>query len=215
MKYIEPFELDFIIMLNTVMKFLMSIASKSCNTLKSNMLEYELNMVGEQFNFRLDAQYSKKLKIAAEDKEMKPSSLAAEIIKKSLDFWEKKRERKEITQARFIISKYMNMLDISNIDKSIEDIASYILGEMKIQVGILNFDEFEKRIMKWNKENGIKLIKFEEKDSIIYMSQHDLGENWSMLQNKIYCKMFDKFGKTVISNEFDSTTFSITLANPN
>lgn len=197
------------------MKFLMSIASKSCNTLKSNMLEYELNMVGEQFNFRLDAQYSKKLKIAAEDKEMKPSSLAAEIIKKSLDFWEKKRERKEITQARFIISKYMNMLDISNIDKSIEDIASYILGEMKIQVGILNFDEFEKRIMKWNKENGIKLIKFEETDSIIYMSQHDLGENWSMLQNKIYCKMFDKFGKTVISNEFDSTTFSITLANPN
>ena len=179
------------------------------------MLEYELNMVGEQFNFRLDAQYSKKLKIAAEDKEMKPSSLAAEIIKKSLDFWEKKRERKEITQARFIISKYMNMLDISNIDKSIEDIASYILGEMKIQVGILNFDEFEKRIMKWNKENGIKLIKFEETDSIIYMSQHDLGENWSMLQNKIYCKMFDKFGKTVISNEFDSTTFSITLANPN
>ena len=171
-------------------------------------------MVGEQFNFRLDETYSKKLKHAAEEKETKPSSLAGDIVKKSLDFWDKKRERGEITQARFIISKYMEMIDAKKIDNFVEEMVSYILGEIRIQVGTLDFEEVERRIMKWNKENGIKLVKFEEADSVIYMSKHDLGENWSYMQGKIYSAIFEKMGKTIVSNEFDSTTFSISLAHP-
>ena len=172
-------------------------------------------MVGEQFNFRLDGKYSKKLKAAAAEKEVKPSSLAANIVRKSLDFWEKKRERGEITQARFIISKYMEMLDASRIDDFLDDIVSYVLGEMKIQVGKLDFEEVEQRTMKWNKENGIKLVKFEESDTVIYMSKHDLGVNWSLIQSKVYCKMFEKMGKSVVDSEYDNTTFSITIARPN
>jgi vacuolar-type H+-ATPase subunit C/Vma6 len=49
-------------------------------------------LAGEQFNFRIDKSYYEKLKKTADKKETKPSSLAADIVKKSLDFWEKKRE---------------------------------------------------------------------------------------------------------------------------
>lgn len=174
----------------------------------------ESNLTGEQFNFRLDGQYSKKLKKAALDKEVKSSTLAANIVKKSLDFWEKKSERGEITQPRFVLSKFMEMLDTSKIDDSLEYIASYILGEMKIQVGKLDFDEFERRITKWNKENNLEFAKFEESDSVTYLSKHDLGKNWSEVQCKIYSKMFENVGKTVVEKEFDSVTFSITIARP-
>ncbi len=138
-------------------------------------------MTGEQFNFRLDGQYSKKLKKAALDKEIKSSTLAANIVKKSLDFWEKKSERGEITQARFVLSKFMEMLDTSKIDDSLEDIVSYILGEMKIQVGKLDFDEFEQRITKWNKENNLEFAKFEESGSI------------TIYQNMILVKIGQRF----------------------
>ncbi len=173
------------------------------------------SMPGEQFNFRLDEKYSNKLKKVADEKETKPSSLAADIVKKSLDFWEKKRERGEITQARFVIAKYMNILDASKIDECTEDIASYILGEMKIQVGKLDYEEFEKRLLKWNKENNIEFAKFEELDSIIYLSKHDLGRNWSELQCKIYIAMLKKMDKIVLENELDNAMFSITISNPN
>ena len=171
-------------------------------------------MVGEQFNFRFDKQYSEKLKKTAEEKETKPSSLAADIVKKSLDFWEKKRERGEITQARFIIAKYMSILDSSKIDECIDDITSYILSEMKIQVGNLDFEEFEKRILKWNKENNIEFAKFESNDSITYISKHDLGRNWSDLQCKTYATMLEKMERTVVEKDFDNVMFSITIANP-
>ena len=171
-------------------------------------------MPGEQFNFRLNENYSKKLRKMSEEKETKPSSLAAEIVRKSLDFWEKKRERGEITQARFVIAKYMNMLDSSKIDEYIEDIASYILGEMKIQVGKLDYEEFEKRLLKWNKENNIEFAKFEEHDSITYVSKHDLGRNWSELQCRIYMMMLKKMDKTVLEHELDNAMFSITISNP-
>jgi hypothetical protein len=42
---------------------------------------------------------------------------------------------------------------------------------MKIQVGNLDFEEFEKRMLKWNKENNIEFAKFEEIDSITYISK--------------------------------------------
>ena len=172
-------------------------------------------MTGEQFNFRLDEKYSKKLKKASEEKETKPSTLAADIVKKSLDFWEKKRERGEITQPRFVISKYMTMIDPSKIEESVEGITSYILGEMKIQMGKLDFDEFEYRIMKWNKENNIEFARFDDNDSITYLSKHDLGKSWSDIQCKVYSKMFEKMGKIVVEKESDNVTFSITIANPN
>ena len=171
-------------------------------------------MVGEQFNFRLDKQYSERLKKTADQKAIKPSSLAADIVKKSLDFWEKKRERREITQVRFIIAKYMSILDSSKIDECIDDIASYILSEMRIQVGKVEFNEFEKRVLKWNKENSIEFAKFEDSDSITYISKHDLGKSWSELQCKIYATMLEKIDRTVVETDFDNVLFSITIANP-
>ena len=111
--------------------------------MKSNIVWLEI-LAGEQFNFRIDKSYYEKLKKTADKKETKPSSLAADIVKKSLDFWEKKREWGEITQARFIIAKYMSILDETKIDECIEDITSYILSEMKIQVGNLDFEDFKR-----------------------------------------------------------------------
>ncbi|GKS67351.1 hypothetical protein YTPLAS73_08980 [Nitrosarchaeum sp.] len=172
-------------------------------------------MVSEQFNFRLDGLYSKKIKRAADENGIKSASLAAKLIKKSLDFWEKKGERGEITQARIIIAKYMEMIDESKIDEHIDDIVSYILGEMKMQVGKIDFIEFERRIMEWNKENRIEFAKFEEADSVVYLSKHDLGKNWSEIQCKVYSRMFEKMGKTVVESEFDNVTFSLTIARPN
>jgi hypothetical protein len=106
------------------------------------------------------------------------------------------------------------MLDSSKIDECTEDIASYILGEMKIQVGKLDYEEFENRLLKWNKENNIEFAKFEERDSIIYVSRHDLGRNWSELQCKIYTMMLKKMDKTVLEYELDNAMFSITISNP-
>lgn len=171
-------------------------------------------MTGEQFNFRLDERYSKKLRKTADEKDIKPSTLAADIVKKSLDFWEKKRERGELTQAHFVIAKYMSILDSSKIDDCVDDIASYVLSEMKIQVGSLSFEEFEKRILKWNKENAVEFARFEETDSVIYVSKHDLGKNWSELQCKVYSSMLEKMDRMVVEKEFDGAMFSITIADP-
>ena len=171
-------------------------------------------MTGEQFNFRLDETYSKKLKKAADEKDIKSSTLAADIVKKSLDFWEKKRERGEVTQSHYVIAKYMDILKTSRIDDCVSDISSYVLSEMKIQMGTLDFEEFEKRILKWNKENSIEFVKFREIDSIVYVSKHDLGRNWSELQCKVYVKMLETMNRTIINKEFDGAMFSITIANP-
>ena len=58
-------------------------------------------------------------------------------------------------------------------------------------------------------------MKFEESGTVIYMSKHDLGVNWSLIQSKVYRKMFEKMGKSVVDSEYDNTTFSITIARPN
>ena len=48
-------------------------------------------MAEHQINFRLDDEYNQKLENVAAIEEKKPSAMAQEMVKESLNFWWKKR----------------------------------------------------------------------------------------------------------------------------
>ena len=141
------------------------------------------------------------------------STVISNIISNYLHFEKSKIERGDITLAGEIIKNRHKSIKKSDIGKIATQDAKFILKEMEMQTDV-DFDEMSKRILEWNnQENKLKLVKRERRESVIFIGQHRLGEIWSEIQCKMYCKMFELIGETILSNstKFDSTSFQFEI----
>ena len=103
----------------------------------------------------------------------------------------------------------------TEIDKIVKHNAKVIISEMEFQVDNLDFAEVSRRILDWNRENGITMIMRDRKDHTVFMQKHSFGIIWSEIQCKMYCKMFEDVGETVRSMKFDSGSFSFEIFRQN
>lgn len=141
------------------------------------------------------------------------STVIANIISNYLHIEKSKMERGDITLAGEIIKNRHESIKKSNIAKIAIQDAEFIIREMEMQTDV-DFNEIAKRILEWNNiENKLRLVKRDRRDSVIFMGQHRLGRTWSEIQCRMYCKMFELVGETVIKNstKYDSTSFQFEM----
>ena len=167
--------------------------------------------MGNPLGFRLrDEDQDEFLEIVAQEG-MSVSSLAAKIIHDWLRFRRSKQHRGDITLASKILKNRHDAIQENMIPKIVKEDSKYILSEMQFQVDNLDFKELTKRIMEWNRENGLVFVMRDRENSKIFMQKHDLGAIWSEIQCKMYCAMYEKIGGTVLSKKYDKTSFSFEI----
>ena len=114
--------------------------------------------------------------------------------------------------SRQSIKRRHDSIKKTDIPRIAKEDTIYIITEMKKQVESLDFDEVLRRIIEWNEENKLS-FRVEYTGNHIKCTQiHDLGQRWSELQCRIYCKMFETVKGTVISKDWSETMFSFEVA---
>lgn len=139
--------------------------------------------------------------------------MVSNIISNYLHIEKSKIERGDITLAGEIIRNRHESIKKSDIVKIAIQDAKFIIKEMEMQTDV-DFNEITKRILEWNNiENRLLLIKRERRESVLFIGQHRLGITWSEIQCRMYCKMFELVGETVLPNstKFDSTSFKFEI----
>jgi len=144
-----------------------------------------------------------------------PSAMTAKIIHDWLHFHRTKQYRGDITLSGEILKKRHDAIKKSEIDKIIEHNAKIIISEMEFQTDDLDFTELSRRILEWNRENGMAMIMRNRKDNTVFMQKHLLGKVWSEIQCKMYCKMLEIIGETIRSKKYDSNSFSFEMIRQN
>ena len=168
--------------------------------------------MGNPLGFRLrDEDQDEFLEIVSQEG-MSVSSLTAKIIHDWLRFERSKKHRGDITLASRILKNRHDAIPKKLIPKIVKEDSKYILSEMQFQVDNLDFKELTKRIIEWNKENGITFVMRTREGSKVFMQKHDLGAVWSEIQCKMYCMMYEKIGQTVLSQKYDRNSFSFEIA---
>lgn len=144
-----------------------------------------------------------------------PSAMTAKIIRDWLYFQRTKQYRGDITLSGEILKKRHDAIKKSEIDKIVQHDAKVIISEMEFQVDNLDFIEMSRRILDWNRKNGLPMIMRDRKDNTIFMQKHALGAVWSEIQCKMYCKMFEIIGEIIRSKKYDSNSFSFEVIRHN
>ena len=165
-----------------------------------------------QLNLRLATDVHAVLNKISEETDIAPTTLAAQILTEYVQFYYYKIHRGDVTISQHVLKQYLKTINPSKIDEMATNVANYILSEMRIQEGKLDYDIVSQRILKWNKGNHLILNKFSNKDSDVFIAKHELGKNWSEIQCSVYTKAFKNIGETVLDSEFDECSFSIELA---
>ena len=165
-----------------------------------------------QLNIRLSTDVHAVLNKISEENDIAPTTLAAQIITEYVQFYYYKIHRGDVTISQHVLRKYLDIVGPTKIEEMSENVSDYIISEMKIQEGRINYDILSERILKWNKGNHLILNRFSNKDSDMFIAKHELGRNWSEIQCNVYSKAFKKIGKTVLDKDFDECSYSIEIA---
>ena len=165
-----------------------------------------------QLNIRLSTDVHAILNQISEENNIAPTTLASQILSDYAKFYYYKIHRGDITISQHILQKYFEGIAPEYIEDMSNNVADYIISEMKSQEGKINYDILSQRILKWNKGNHLILNKFSNKDSEIFIAKHELGGNWSKVQCATYSKAFDKIGESVMEQDSDECSYSIEIA---
>lgn len=167
-----------------------------------------VNMIG--FRPQTPQDYKELMQICDENM-TNQSSLMAGILSDWLHSRRSKKERGDITMASEVLKNFLKHVNKKEITKIAESNAKYIIDEMDFQEDSLGFEELTHRIMDWNnKENDIRMVRKNKKDSTVFMQRHNLGFEWSMHQCLTYANMFELIGETIVpkSTKYDKNSFS-------
>ena len=169
------------------------------------------NLIGVRLNKEDHDEYLKAVKESGTN----PSAMTAKIVHDWLRFQRIKQYRGDITLSGEILKKRHDSIKKNDIDKIVEHNAKVVISEMKYQVDNLDFVEVSRRILEWNRENGIAMIMRDRKDNTVFMQKHLLGAIWSEIQCKMYCKMFENIGEIIRSMKYNSNSFSFEVIRHN
>ena len=169
------------------------------------------NLIGVRLNKEDHEEYLKIIK----ENGTNPSAMTAKIVHDWLHFHRTKQYRGDVTLSGEILKKRHEAIEKTEVDKIVKHNAKVIISEMEFQVDNLDFAEVSRRILDWNRENGITMIMRDRKDHTVFMQKHSFGIIWSEIQCKMYCKMFEDIGETVRSMKFDSGSFSFEIFRQN
>lgn len=173
------------------------------------------DIMGNPLGFRLKEEDHHKFLEAAEQDGITVSALTARIIHEWLRFHRTKKYRGDITLSGEILKRRHDAIQREEIGKIVEHNAKIIISEMKFQVDNLDFVELSRRILEWNRENGITMIMRDRKDNTVFMQKHLLGIVWSEIQCKMYCRMFEIIGETIRAMKYDLNSFSFEVIRQN
>ena len=169
------------------------------------------NLIGVRLNQDDHDEYLKIVKEIGTN----PSAMTAKIVHDWIHFQRTKQYRGDITLSGEILRKRHEAIKKPEIGKIVKHNAKVIVSEMKFQVDNLDFTEMSRRILDWNRENGIAMIMRDRKDNTVFMQKHSLGIIWSEIQCKMYCNMFEIIGEIVRSMKYDSNSFSFEIIRQN
>ena len=169
------------------------------------------NLIGVRLNQDDHDEYLKIVKEIGTN----PSAMTAKIVHDWIHFQRTKQYRGDITLSGEILRKRHDAIKKPEIGKIVKHNAKVIVSEMKFQVDNLDFTEMSRRILDWNRENGIAMIMRDRKDNTVFMQKHSLGIIWSEIQCKMYCTMFEIIGEIVRSMKYDSNSFSFEIIRQN
>ena len=161
------------------------------------------NLIGVRLNQDDHDEYLKIVKEMGTN----PSAMTAKIVHDWIHFQRTKQYRGDITLSGEILRKRHDAIKKTEIGKIVKHNAKVIVSEMEFQVDNLDFTEMSRRILDWNRENGIAMIMRDRKDNTVFMQKHSLGMVWSEIQCKMYCTMFEIVGEIVRSMKYDSNSF--------
>ena len=165
-----------------------------------------------QLNIRLPTDIHPILNKISEENDIAPSTLATQILSEYVQFYYYKIHRGDVTISQHVLRKYFESVNLAKINEIAENAADYIISEIKIQEGRIDYDILSERILKWNKGNHLILNRFSNKGSDIFIAKHELGRNWSEIQCSVYSKAFRKINETVLEVDFDECSYSIEIA---
>ena len=123
-----------------------------------------------QLNLRLATNVHAVNKIS-EEIDIAPTTLATQILTDYVQFYYYKIHREDVTISQHVLKQYLEAINPSKIDEMATKVANYILSEMRIQEGKLDYDIVSQRILKWNKGNHLILNKFSNKDSDVFIAK--------------------------------------------
>jgi hypothetical protein len=169
------------------------------------------NLIGVRLNKDDHVEYLRIVKEVGTN----PSAMTAKIVHDWLRFHRTKQYRGDITLSVEILKKRHEAIKKGEIDKIVKHNSRVIISEMEFQVDNLDFAEISRRILEWNRENGMAMIMRDRKDNTVFMQKHSLGVIWSEIQCKMYCKMFEMVGETIRSMRYDSSSLSFEVIRQN
>lgn len=169
------------------------------------------NLIGVRLNQDDHDEYLKIVKEMGTN----PSAMTAKIVHDWMRFQRTKQYRGDITLSGEILKKRHDAIKKTEVGKIVKHNAKVIVSEMEFQVDNLDFTEMSRRILDWNRENGIAMIMRDRKDNTVFMQKHSLGIVWSEIQCKMYCAMFEIIGEIVRSIKYDSNSFSFEVIRQN
>ena len=167
-----------------------------------------------QLNIRLDEKNFEILNKISHESSQSPSTFGSHIVKQWIEFYYCKMRRGDVIFSQSILRKLLDALDKSHIDEISEFMANYIIKEIKMQEGNVDYSVLVDHILKWNKANHLHMSIIEKtnhhntNESDIFTSRHNLGGNWSEMECKTYKRVFEMIGRTILSSEYDDDTFS-------
>ncbi len=163
----------------------------------------------KHYQFTLDEEEAEIFdKLVEDGGEITASQMTREIMKRYLRFRRTKTQRGDITISKTLLRSRHNGIKKTEISRIAEEDATYVIEQMKIQEKKLTPEEVLKRITEWNKESKMELEVQTPGNRIIVSNMHSLGERWSEIQCKMYCKMFEIIRCTTVSKEYTDNTFS-------
>ena len=172
------------------------------------------DIMKKQYQFRLEDEDAKIFEEILEEDERNPSEMTRIIMKRYLRFRRTKTQRGDVTISKALLRSRHEGIKKTEITTIAEKDARYVISEMKKQESNLTFNELVKRIKEWNKESKIRLVIEPIGNNTAFSQLHDLGGKWSEIQCKMYCKMFEIIGCTVITKEWSENTFNFEVSRP-
>lgn len=166
------------------------------------------SIMKKAYQFRLEEAESKIFDRILKEEERTASEMTRIIVKRYIRFRRTKTQRGDITISKALLRSRHDGIKKSETVKIAEKDASYIISEMKKQEKKLVFDEIIKRITEWNIESKLRFEVETVENNTLISQFHELGERWSEIQCRMYCKMFVLIGCTIISKDWTETTFS-------
>ena len=159
---------------------------------------------------RLSDEDDKEINQIMQDTGFSFSALISHIVHDWLHSRRSKQERGDITLAAEPLKNFLKNVDKKQLKKIADANAKYIIEEMKFQVDDLDFEELSRRILEWNKENDLRMVRKNRKESVMFVQRHHLGHEWSIHQSMMYAKMFEIIGETIVPNSIknDKNSFS-------